>query len=323
MAKGTDGHYLVSARHASTIFKINGTDGAVIWRLGGNHSDFALGEGVRFGFQHHARYFVEDPLGSGEVISLFDNSVYGSESAGNGNEIRINPYSRGKYIRLDHVANKATLVRALEPPAVVVPDLAVGDPPILTKSQGSLQSLPGSGDFVNWGSEGQITEYDAQGTPIFHAFLGQGFLRDRLQNYRAFRFNWTGYSPEMPAIYAEQSAGQTVRLFVSWNGDTVTKAWRFTWAEETDTVDASGKAQTTTVWKEKVVSRRGFETSARIQRPEDVRIVSVKAEALDTDGRVLGASSSVSVQKALTKAVGTHADKKAVGQAHLGFGIEL
>ncbi|CAK7219945.1 hypothetical protein SEUCBS140593_004066 [Sporothrix eucalyptigena] len=329
VAKGKDGHYLVSARHASTIFKINGTDGSVIWRLGGNHSDFELGEGVRFGFQHHARYFVEEPKGERDVLSLFDNSVYGSESAGTGNEIRVNPYTRGKYISLDHVNKTATLVRALEPPAVSAPEFAKGDPPILTKSQGSLQSLPGGGDFINWGSEGQITEYDREGVPIFHAFLGRDFLRERLQNYRAFRFNWTGISPETPAVYAEESAsGGAVRLFVSWNGDTITQAWRFSWTEETDIIDADGKTTVAKVYKTKVVPRRGFETSTRVQQPSGVRVISVQAEALDVNGHVLGTSSHVDVQVALTKYISGAAENDAQekvteGQKVLGYNNEL
>ncbi|KXS12874.1 hypothetical protein M427DRAFT_46115 [Gonapodya prolifera JEL478] len=44
--KDDQGNYLVSARNYATIFKINGTSGAVIWQLGGffNRSTFALGE---------------------------------------------------------------------------------------------------------------------------------------------------------------------------------------------------------------------------------------------------------------------------------------
>ncbi len=38
-----------------------------------------------------------------ELISLFDNSVYGSESAGEDKQVILYPYSRGKYIALDHV----------------------------------------------------------------------------------------------------------------------------------------------------------------------------------------------------------------------------
>ena len=72
ITKGDDRHYLLSARHVSTIYKINGTDVTVIWRLGGERSNFVLGPNTTFGFQHHARY-VEVGTGSLEEISLFDN----------------------------------------------------------------------------------------------------------------------------------------------------------------------------------------------------------------------------------------------------------
>ena len=39
----TDGNLLVSSRHTWTVYKVNRTTGAIIWRLGGKKSDFALG----------------------------------------------------------------------------------------------------------------------------------------------------------------------------------------------------------------------------------------------------------------------------------------
>ncbi|KAL3483720.1 hypothetical protein BJX62DRAFT_219733 [Aspergillus germanicus] len=97
--------------------------------------------------------------------------------------VQIYPYLRGKYIRLDHTAKKATLERASLPP----------DEPVLAKSQGSLQALPQGNALINWGSEGQVTEYQADGRPAFHAFLESGILQSDVQNYRAFRYNWTGF----------------------------------------------------------------------------------------------------------------------------------
>lgn len=291
---------MLSARHASTIYKINGTDGSIIWQLGGKNSSFSLGENVQFGFQHHARYHFEDPTGKLDTISLFDNSVYGSESAGEGKQVRINPYSSGKYIQLDHVKNTATLVKRLEPVSVL--GQAPGDAAILTKSQGSLQSLPGGGDFVNWGSEGQITEYGADGKVVFHAFLGRGWLRERLQNYRAFRYEWKGISPEEPAIFAEESPitqDGSLRLFVSWNGDTVTKSWRFSWTER----GMSNGVMKTTL-KEKLVDRSGFETSTSVERAAHVQVGSVRAEALDAEGRILATTSFIGVQQVLPKSMG-------------------
>lgn len=280
ITKGEDGHYLLSARHASTIFKINGTDGSVIWQLGGHNSDFALGSNVTFGFQHHARYL---PGGNDthDIISLFDNSVYGSESAGGGKqEVRLYPFSRGKYISLDHSAKTATLLKAFHPP----------DDSILSKSQGSLQTLPNDNVLINWGSEGQITEYSPEGDVIFHAFLGSGFLQDKLQNYRAFRYNWTGYSPETPALLAEEDEEGIVRMYVSWNGDTETKVWRFIWTEENE--------EGVTAKKAKEVKRTGFESECKVVT-RGVAISTVQAEALDANGRTLTISNEINVTKTL------------------------
>ena len=56
-------------------------------------------------------------------------------------------------------------------------------------------------------------------SPYSIHFLDSGFLQDKLQNYRAFRFNWTGYSPEAPAIFAEEVEEENIDVYVSWNGD--------------------------------------------------------------------------------------------------------
>ena len=38
-----DGNLLISSRHTWTVYKLDRHSGAVIWRLGGKNSDFALG----------------------------------------------------------------------------------------------------------------------------------------------------------------------------------------------------------------------------------------------------------------------------------------
>ena len=239
-----------------------------------------MGPEVEFGFQHHAR-----PLPGGsdtvELISLFDNSVYGSESAGGGrNEVRLYPYSRGKYLALDHAAGHATLLRAFHPP----------DNGILAKSQGSLQTLPSGNVLINWGSEGQVTEYTGDGAIVFHAWLDSGRLGDRVQNYRAFKFNWTGISPEKPAVYAETAGAAETRVYASWNGDTETAAWRFVWVETAEQGDGRRPVV------ERTVPRTGFETVLVI---DNAAVSTVSAEALDRHGRLLGRSSFVLVTVAL------------------------
>lgn len=55
MEKDDEGHFLLSLRHPSTILKIDGETGEIIWRFGGNNSDFDIADEDRFYYQHDAR----------------------------------------------------------------------------------------------------------------------------------------------------------------------------------------------------------------------------------------------------------------------------
>ncbi|KUM58277.1 hypothetical protein ACN42_g8879 [Penicillium freii] len=191
MDKDAEGNYLISARDACVVHKINGTTGEIIWRLGGLRSDFELGPNVKFCFQHHAR-FVEQGDDE-EIISLFDNSAHGTENH-RGKEVHTHPFSQGKVISVNTATWTAEIVSAFQPPDG-----------LLAKSQGSTQLLPNGNALVNWGSEGALTEFRANGTPIFHAYMD------------------SRGSPELSGI--PTSSGTEV--FVSWNGDTETAVWRF------------------------------------------------------------------------------------------------
>src|SRR5919112_1833463 len=67
VALDADGDFIVSARHTSTIYKIDRETGKIAWRLGGKRSDFELGPEAKFNLQHDARV---QPDGT---ITLFDN----------------------------------------------------------------------------------------------------------------------------------------------------------------------------------------------------------------------------------------------------------
>ena len=72
----TDGNFLVSFRHLNSIHKINRQTGAIMWRLGGEQSDFTFANDGGFSGQHDIRR-----LPNGD-ISLFDNANMGTESRG-------------------------------------------------------------------------------------------------------------------------------------------------------------------------------------------------------------------------------------------------
>jgi hypothetical protein len=92
--KDADGDYYVSFRNTSSIYKIDGTNGAVLWRLGGTNSSFTFPNDSGFSGQHDIRVL---PNGN---ISLFDN----------GNTKPGTKYSRAIEIALDMTAMEATVV---------------------------------------------------------------------------------------------------------------------------------------------------------------------------------------------------------------------
>jgi hypothetical protein len=279
--KNADGDYLISARDACAVHKINGTDGSIIWRLDGKRSSFSLGKGVKFCFQHHARFHPElktkedgDDI---EIISLYDNSAHGSED-GRHNEVHTAPTSSGKIIRLNTTSWTAELIRGFNPPDG-----------LRSKSQGSTQLLPNGNALVNWGSSGALTEYDANGTVLFHTYFDSGNLGVGVENYRGFRYNWTGLPNEEPALVAlENDKGTTI--YVSWNGDTETKVWRFFAVGDRSKRQYLGETK-----------RSSFETSFHVPRKS---VKSVFAEAISSKGEVFRSTKVASLQPEVLQAKG-------------------
>jgi hypothetical protein len=186
----TDGNLLVSARNTHAVYKLDRATGRIVWRLGGKRSDFAMGPGARFAWQHDAR---RRPDGT---ISLFDNEA----------APRVGRESRGLVLRLDSKGMRATLVRSI-----------VHAPRLLAATQGNLQLLPNGNWFVGWGARPYFTEYDPTGRRVlFDARFGY-----RADSYRAYRFPWVGRPRGRPAIAVVDGAA-----YVSWNGATEVARWQ-------------------------------------------------------------------------------------------------
>ncbi|KAI2633095.1 ASST-domain-containing protein [Hypomontagnella submonticulosa] len=267
--KDSDGNYLISARDACSIHKINGTDGSIIWKLNGKDSSFKVPEEAEFCFQHHARFLSQQ--GDIEIISLYDNSAHGTEHGG-GSEVHTAPTSSGKIVKVNTTSWEAELVQAFFPPD-----------DLLSKSQGSTQILPNGNALLNWGSSGAVTEYLPDGTPVFHAYMDSDCLGLGVENYRAFRYNWTGIPNEEPAVVALRGE-EGVTAYVSWNGDTETRVWRFyAVTDEYGSKEFLGEA-----------ARTSFETSLQIGH---VNVLAISAEAIDINGRSLRNTGIASVEQ--------------------------
>lgn len=209
---------MISARDAASIYKISGTTGEVLWKLGGlpgiTTSDFKTENNLTFSFQHHARFLVDSTNSSKQVLSFFDNSAHGSENDIDRIFKSLN-FSSAKVIEVDVKNWQANLLFN-----------GILEDQLLAKSQGSTQVLPNGNVFTNWGSEGAITEFNRKEEVVFPAYLDSTYGEKDVQNYRAFKFNWTGVPNEAIAVFAENLADDST-TYVSWNGDTRTKKWKF------------------------------------------------------------------------------------------------
>jgi Arylsulfotransferase (ASST) len=189
-----DGNFLISAKGTSAVYKVERESGKIVWRLGGKKSDFEMGSGTRFAYQHDAR------LQRDGTITIFDN----------GASPRVHEQSRGIVVELDMDEMSATLVREFTHPNR-----------LLSTSQGNVQVLPNANLLVGWGSAPYFSEYSNEGELLFDAqLLGDG------QSYRAFRFPWSRHPSDNPAVAVEQGSDDQVILYVSWNGATEIKSWQ-------------------------------------------------------------------------------------------------
>jgi arylsulfotransferase ASST len=188
-----DGKLLVSARNTWTIYKIDPTTGAIIWRLGGKKGDFTLDEGTRFAWQHDARTQADG------TISLFDDEADPAEA----------PQSRGLVLNVDETTRTASVKTQYVHPGRA----------LLAGSQGSFQHLPNGDVLLGWGAEPYFTELQADGTMVLDGKLLSG------TSYRAFRFDWTGNPSGRPAVATTRSTTGRVTAYASWNGSTETDSW--------------------------------------------------------------------------------------------------
>ena len=208
--KNNDGDYLISARHVSTLYKINGQTGDIIWRCGGKLSDFQILNGLNWSYQHDARWLESNA--TTDIISFFDNASNGFNQS--------SAHSAGYIIKIDHSVTPGTVELLHQYPAPA-------DIPI-SASQGNLQILDAadwvnSNAFAGWGAQPYVTEHDPDGNIIYRANIA---ATGRM-NYRAYKFNVTLTPYDSPALYTyAPDTNSTTVYYMSWNGATELRRWR-------------------------------------------------------------------------------------------------
>src|SRR5215212_11001079 len=234
-----DDNLLICARKTCAVYKIDRNTGGVIWRLGGKKSDFEMGPGTRFAFQHDARRLPDG------TISIFDN---GDTVFENGFPKAVEE-SRAIVLEVDEGRMRASLVGEYKHPDGQKADAA-----------GNAQLLPNGDMFVGWGRALSISEFAHDGELLFD-------LRSEYENktYRAFRFPWSGTPGERPAVVAERTSAQEVRLYASWNGATEITSWEVLAGTNQNQLEPLSS-----------VPRNGFETAMVVHTTD--RYVAVRAK---------------------------------------------
>ena len=191
IAVDSDENLLVSSRNTHTIYKID-RSGAIIWRLGGKHSDFAMGRGS--GLRLAAR--------RAPPARRHDHRLRQRRHPA------VERLSRGLILDVDEQAMTATLLRQYT------------HPQILAGSQGNVQVLPNGNVFVGWGAVPHVSEFDRSGQLLFDALLG-----DEVRVLPRLPPAVDGPARRRPAI-ALAGRGARLTAYASWNGATDVAAWQ-------------------------------------------------------------------------------------------------
>ena len=193
IAEDFDGNLLVGARNTWAVYKIHRQTGEVMWRMNGKRSDFSMGPGAAFYWQHDAT--MPEP----SLMSVFDDGGYPNEEK----------QSRALLLHVDTQAMTVTLKKAFEHPAGFV-----------AANQGNVELLADGRVFVGWGNQPYFTEFAADGTLLF-----DGEFPSPVRSYRAYTHQWEGTPLEAPSVAARSNNAGGSIVYASWNGSTEVRHW--------------------------------------------------------------------------------------------------
>jgi hypothetical protein len=246
-----DGDIFISARSTWAGYELEGTSGKILWRLGGTDSSFKMGPGTKTAWQHDGRI-----LADGDV-TFFDD----------GSNPPVHSESRGIKVALDFKTHEARLVKAFTHP----------DSPVLSSSQGNMQTLTGGNVVVEFGGVPEMSEFSEDGSLLFDAHLPYD-----MASYRGYRYPWSGRPLSPPAVLATlNNTSEETIVHMSWNGATEVASWRVLAGK----LAGSLSAQVT-------ITADGFESSTILSK----KYAYVAVQALSLDGRVLGTSHTTKIR---------------------------
>ncbi|KAI4716718.1 hypothetical protein E4T48_07085 [Aureobasidium sp. EXF-10727] len=260
--KDAAGDYLLSSRHTSSIYKISGTNGSILWTLSGNSPDIDHSNNLNFSWQHDARFLSSNATTT--ILSFFDNAGVGasdpSKTTGN--------CSRGVVLEMNTSVFPITtnLLRSYNHPNREI-----------SIARGNMQTLPNDNVFINWATKGLVSEFSSSGSLLMTA----KFSDENMGTYRGYKFPFEGRPLTPPLIksmiHGSSSAGCNTFHYISWNGATDVKSWNL-WGSERNISEAFSLLAK--------VDKTGFETM--YMTTGYIRFVFV--EAVGNNGEVMARS---------------------------------
>jgi hypothetical protein len=220
-----DGDLLIGARNTWCVYKVSRKTGKIIWRLNGKKSDFTMGPGSEFYWQHDTR------LHGPNELTVFDDGYDGVLR-------QDEKESRALILDVDYNRMLVTLRKQFTHPNQLV----------LAKAMGNAQLLPNGGMFVGWGTNPYFSEFSPDGKLLLDGRLTKGD-----PTYRSFIGDWEGHPADLPAVAARHRAGGAT-VYASWNGATEVKSWTV----------LGGRAQTSLA-RIGTAPKSGFETAIAVR----------------------------------------------------------
>lgn len=252
ISKDADGNYLVSARVMDCVYKIDGTDGHIIWRLHGKQSDFDVEDAANFAFQHDARW-VDDSVQN--RMTIFDNGPTTEVS-----------YSRGMLLNVDQTAMTVQLLTQFYNGAKT-----------FAQFEGDLQPINASdvntNFFLGYGNQPFFAEFDSDGNLLLDVQFGKTNV---VNGYRSYKLPWIGKPLTVPDIYYDKTGK---KAYFSWNGATEVETWTL----------YTANSSSSTTWTSVVnTTRTGFETEVDLSAHSGSLMNYVRGKAVSADGTGLG-----------------------------------
>jgi EmrB/QacA subfamily drug resistance transporter len=250
-----DGTFVVSMRNTWAAYKVNIATGKIEWTLGGPHSNFKLGPGAEFEWQHDVVVYPNSPL-----VTMFDDHCCQLNSGGT--YVSPSAPSRGLVLKLNQKAGTATLAGQYTHGSNFDADY-----------MGSVEPLANGNEFVGWGSASFLSEYNSSGDLLLDAALPRPDI-----SYRATVEPWVGL-PLYPPVGAARGKDGKTTVYASWNGATELASWRV--------LAGSSSGALTRV---ATATKSGFETAIPVSGDGGT----YEVQARDAKGHVIGTSKAFS-----------------------------